>query len=646
MSETISEPEERNSNSGWGEVEKVEPPAALEAPPESPEETLSEEEKEKKREERILGARMLANSAFQERHKEIVESSFKKALEKDEKLEGKNAERRTSAYISRLEKIVKKHGSKAEKRLWEASVDKVMATQENKENRDELESWSNYLADENSPYPMWFKVYAFDGVTKLERTFDKEKGEFKKRNKQTINPYPALNPAALAKTYEMITESTGLSRDSEASDPQEKAKIEALVAQGNFNKLYSRALIATKEIQKTPERTEDIKGDWVEYKKGEEEKLATASEGTPWCIAAKTMGESYLKNDKTRFLLFHLEGQSGDLSKTACASIRLDEKGEVAEISGLEEDQDLEDSLIPIVEEKVLTLPGGEKMKKAFEDQKELIRLRKKLEQGEKFTPAELEFVIDKDKSQQDVGTYTKGNRREKVLDVKLLTESGMDVEELVSVLEPSELQSRVDDLLTAGADPDKLASRLGTYFLVKNYDSLASAGVKVDLAELARTSDATFLLDHREFFEKHGVPVDPNKLVAQMSPLAVAANLKALSESGVKVDVNALISNSGKNKKEVIVQLLQSGADVDKKRLFAELPPVDRFFWMKDYPEEYEGFESPQELLKEIPLSDLKALSRDIVGTGLVSEQELQEAIKSRSSLKSRLGSLFRRRS
>ena len=136
MSETISEPEERNSNSGWGEVEKVEPPAALEAPPESPEETLSEEEKEKKREERILGARMLANSAFQERHKEIVESSFKKALEKDEKLEGKNAERRTSAYISRLEKIVKKHGSKAEKRLWEASVDKVMATQENKDNRD------------------------------------------------------------------------------------------------------------------------------------------------------------------------------------------------------------------------------------------------------------------------------------------------------------------------------------------------------------------------------------------------------------------------------------------------------------------------------------------------------------------------------
>ena len=57
------------------------------------------------------------------------------------------------------------------------------------------------------------------------------------------------------------------------------------------------------------------------------------------------------------------------MADNACASIRLGMDGRVAEISGLGEGQALDDALVPIVEEKVTTLPGGEEVLKKFEDQ-------------------------------------------------------------------------------------------------------------------------------------------------------------------------------------------------------------------------------------------------------------------------------------
>ena len=49
-----------------------------------------------------LGASILAAAGFQDRQKDIVDSSFDKARKNDEKLPGKNSERRNFAYLSRL----------------------------------------------------------------------------------------------------------------------------------------------------------------------------------------------------------------------------------------------------------------------------------------------------------------------------------------------------------------------------------------------------------------------------------------------------------------------------------------------------------------------------------------------------------------
>ena len=69
-----------------------------------------------------IGAVALTIANFQNRHKDIVDSSLEKARKKGEKLPGKNDERRNYAYLSRLENLIGKYGNDLEKKLWQASV--------------------------------------------------------------------------------------------------------------------------------------------------------------------------------------------------------------------------------------------------------------------------------------------------------------------------------------------------------------------------------------------------------------------------------------------------------------------------------------------------------------------------------------------
>ena len=55
--------------------------------------------------------------------------------------------------------------------------------------RESIKSWADYLGSESSPYPLWFKVLAWDGMSRMG-IFDKEKGYFSKRDKTTTAPYP------------------------------------------------------------------------------------------------------------------------------------------------------------------------------------------------------------------------------------------------------------------------------------------------------------------------------------------------------------------------------------------------------------------------------------------------------------------------
>jgi len=76
----------------------------------------SETQEQKPDAELHLGASALSVANFDIRHRGIVDSSFEKARQSGEKLPGQNRERRNYAYLSRLDKLVEKHGNEIEKR--------------------------------------------------------------------------------------------------------------------------------------------------------------------------------------------------------------------------------------------------------------------------------------------------------------------------------------------------------------------------------------------------------------------------------------------------------------------------------------------------------------------------------------------------
>lgn len=353
-----------------------------------------------------LGAKVLSLVNFESKHKDIVESSFDKARNNHDKLPGKNNERRNYAYLSRLNSLIEKHGDNLEQRLWQTSASKVIIKPEDitdrywkqqeqilrnegqgrtlsnyekdylaneiiAEQERTIAPWVNYLSDKDCPYPTWFKVYAFDGLSRMGLYNDNTK-EFEKRDKHTVGGFPNLNPEVLAKVYSHINDF--FSQDSSAwfEKHPEDEKLSVLVKSGNFNKLYSKELLDAKTIMKTPERTEDIQGDWFEYKLGDEEQISRLAEGTRWCIADPHTANNYLRSgtcrnngaeedydddNKARFFIFRLKtDQSKDgYADNGSASIRLGPDGNVAEVSGLNDGQAIEDALVPIVQEKVLS---------------------------------------------------------------------------------------------------------------------------------------------------------------------------------------------------------------------------------------------------------------------------------------------------
>lgn len=419
-----------------------------------PDENIQELHRQKNIE---VGAKVLSAAGFDGTYKQITDSSLSKVKNRGEKLTGSGSERRAAAYLTRLYDIVERHGTVAEQRFlndtlanlvinpdnipdsyWHAQEQilrdngqarelsdhdkKFLASKIINQQRESLRPWGEYLGHKDCPYPTWFKVYAINGISKMG-AFDKDKRVFRKRDETTVAPYPRLDAATLGKTYDAIADFYNLGQKDFADQPHNSKEsetrdiqLEALVRSGNFNKLYSKLLLEKKVIIKTPEQSEDVHGVWQEYLPGNEERLAKAAEGTPWCIASPAVAKSYLENEyygnnqnnRAKFILFHLQDpETGALAENACASIRLDDNGQVAEVSGLNDGQALEDSLVPTVQEKVLSLPGGEEYQQAFEDKQHLIAMDRKMQAGEyDFSEDDIRFIFESDREISTLDTY------------------------------------------------------------------------------------------------------------------------------------------------------------------------------------------------------------------------------------------------
>ena len=568
-----------------------------------------------------IGSKVLTLVGFESRNKDIVNSSFEKARKQNEKLPGKNNERRNFAYLSRLNNMVEKHGDTLEQKLWAASVENLVMDYEDipdaywkqqeqnlrdngqgrelsrdeketlaedliEKQRESINTWSNYLGDKDCPYPLWFKIYAFDGVSKMG-LINKETKEFEKRDKSTVASFPTLNPEVLAKVYRNINEFYGVDKEDWLAQHPDDEKLVSLVKSGNFPKLYAKELFETKTIIKTPEKPEDIEGDWFTYQLGDEDELANAAEGTGWCIADPNVAHNYLEygnyghsrnegtdeesNSKAKFIIFKLKAPNSPdgYSTNGVASIRLDPDGMVTEVSGLNEGQAIEDSLIPTVKEKVLSLPGGKEFLQKFEDKQTLIKLDHKLQKGEDLTKEELSFLYELDRPIATLDTYNNQDPRIKELrekyGIEYVLEKGIDVNELASRLNPNGIVHNLDIFLEHGADIDNIVSNLDPQSISYNLDTLLEHGADIDVNKLVSNLARCAIVDNLDTLLEYGADIDVNKLVSNLDPEYIAYALDTLLRNGADINVNELVSNIGSGHIAFYLDdLLRNGADIN----------------------------------------------------------------------------------
>ena len=326
-------------------------------------------------------------------------------------------------------------------------------------------------------------------------------------------------------------------------------------------------------------------GKWIEYILGEEDKLASAAEGTPWCVAEPSIARNYLEygdydgpdeeweddnrsNNRAKFILFHLEDpETGLLSKSACASVRLNAKGRVAEISGLNDGQALEDSLVPIVEEKVKSLPGGEQFLQAFRDKKMLIMLDNKMKNSEDLTKDELDFIYEVDRPIVMLDTYNEEDPRINELrskyGVDYALNVGVDAMKMVEQLEPTTVALYLDSIISRGIgiDADALAKKIWPGDVATNFEILVRNGA--DINGLVDRMGPGYTVELAETIKNYGVDIDIKEQFEKMESFDVKKCLHPLVENGISInDIAQKMDSSGVAK--CFYDLVEYGVDID----------------------------------------------------------------------------------
>lgn len=514
-------------------------------------ETVQNPEAERARSRRI-GKKVLENIHYQD--KEEAQRAYERARNNPEyKFSGEDspAARRIDALLSEIEGRSGAENIELGKKSMERSIDDLtsgFSKLVSEKLTSQLTDWSDYFSDESCELPTWFKMWAWQGMTKLGG-YNTSKKCYNKRSKETIQTFPPLDKEALGETRELLEEYYG---DGQVDFSTMRGLDEESVKKCNFNNLYS--YFVNKHIVPTPEYGEAINGGWKTYELGSEKEVARAANGTGWCIVSSSKAKEYLERSDGSFTFLHLQNPfTGENDYHACASIRM-EDGKVAEISGRKSGsgQMLEDSLVETVEAKVLSMPGGEEYRQAFEDRKELIRLARK---ADELTKEELEFLYEVHRPMAKLEMHSVTNDHVVELraryDIETAISKGVDRDDLIraiihgnkdeSVNEENVLQN-LDGLLRVGADHTEILSAMSPVCAMDNFDRLTKRNV------------------------------DAEKIVERMGGAVVAGHLEKLFDSGVSAKL--LLGTMDRPEiKDHIGTLLDHGADADeiKRKIWPE---------------------------------------------------------------------------
>ncbi len=331
---------------------------------------------------------------------EIVEHTKEKSDSREEAIK---------KYMDRLEKTHQNATTENRKeRLKRLYYDKYIIKEENlpknltdeqktqiiENQKQSIDKWLDYLTDENARYPMWAKYWVFQGMLKMG-TYDEAHEVYQNRSKKTLAQFVDANPEIIANAIDILEKQL---EKKEINDEEIKRVIET----GSFSKIYT---ILQNKYKKNLTNNENIEGIWIKYNEGNKEeaiKLSKSLEGknTGWCTASENMaieqvcgGNNYQGGD---FYVYYTKDQDNNYTNPRIA-MRMDGKNEIGEIRGIEESQNMEECMIPIIEKKLhemnfLNQEDIEKYLDIIEGLKELSILNKKRTQN---IPFSLDEVIN-----------------------------------------------------------------------------------------------------------------------------------------------------------------------------------------------------------------------------------------------------------
>ena len=198
---------------------------------------------------------------------------------------------------------------------------------------------------------MWEKYWVFQGLQSLGK-YDKEKGNFSKRDKHTVYPFPPVEREYIFTTLKLM--------EDYIKDKKGDEDIKSALGSGNFKLLYE--YVIKQSFLKGEHQSNTTLGEWVKYNQGSDYNILRDSlQGyyTGWCTAA---GENFAKTQLADgdFYVYYTLDEKGE-AKVPRIAIRMDGENKIGEIRGIAKDQNLEPEMMPVLDEKLKEFPDRDK---------------------------------------------------------------------------------------------------------------------------------------------------------------------------------------------------------------------------------------------------------------------------------------------
>lgn len=250
-----------------------------------------------------------------------------------------------------------------------------------------LDVWIDYfVSDDSRFYPMWFKYYVFQSIVKMG-SFDKEKNIYNQRTEKTVSVFPELNREALSLIYDYFNKVLNNNKNYVLSD----SELETLIKSGSFKKIYAYVIKKLLMVEKIEAKSNE--GIWIKYNQGEDHLPLVKSlegKGTGWCTAGEGTAKEQLSGGD--FYVYYTRDYENKYTIPRIA-IRMEENS-IAEIRGIEKNQNLEPEMEMVVDEKLKEFPDGNLYKKKINDMSKLTNIYNKYLEGKfNYSLDEIKFL-------------------------------------------------------------------------------------------------------------------------------------------------------------------------------------------------------------------------------------------------------------